>query len=81
MQCYCYLCDLAAPCPYWTIDHHCDAEDVGRWKALKERNKKSLAKPSDAGNLRRSSRTRKEPWWMGACSPKVDLYDKYINSV
>ncbi|XP_027337068.1 uncharacterized protein LOC113850705 [Abrus precatorius] len=28
-KCYCYVCDSAAPCKYWTIARHCDAESAG----------------------------------------------------
>ncbi|KAM7463609.1 hypothetical protein LguiA_031730 [Lonicera macranthoides] len=31
--CYCYVCDLAAPCKYWSgIDGHCHAIDNEAWK-------------------------------------------------
>ncbi|XP_061364038.1 RPM1 interacting protein 13-like [Gastrolobium bilobum] len=29
-MCYCYVCDSAAPCLYWT--QHCNAESVSYWK-------------------------------------------------
>ncbi|KEH35492.1 hypothetical protein MtrunA17_Chr3g0128031 [Medicago truncatula] len=29
-KCYCYVCDTAAPCMYWTM--HCNAESAGHWK-------------------------------------------------
>ncbi|CAH8348059.1 unnamed protein product [Eruca vesicaria subsp. sativa] len=37
-QCYCYVCDLAAPCPHWTpnSEPHCEALENSRWKLLRE---------------------------------------------
>ncbi|WJX34420.1 hypothetical protein P8452_22538 [Trifolium repens] len=31
-KCYCYVCDSAAPCKYWTDANHCYAESAGYWK-------------------------------------------------
>ncbi|CAJ2641842.1 uncharacterized protein LOC123916479 [Trifolium pratense] len=31
-KCYCYVCDSAAPCKYWTTGNHCSAESAGYWK-------------------------------------------------
>ncbi|XP_004502770.1 RPM1 interacting protein 13-like [Cicer arietinum] len=30
-KCYCYVCDSAAPCKYWTLSRHCNAENIGSW--------------------------------------------------
>nr|XP_025623316.1 uncharacterized protein LOC112715719 isoform X2 [Arachis hypogaea] len=32
--CYCYVCDSAAPCKYWTqpLSPHCDADGSSYWK-------------------------------------------------
>ncbi|XP_010438569.1 PREDICTED: uncharacterized protein LOC104722154 [Camelina sativa] len=37
-QCYCYVCDLAAPCAHWTsrVSPHCEAFENSRWKPLRE---------------------------------------------
>ncbi|CAG7884523.1 unnamed protein product [Brassica rapa] len=37
-QCYCYVCDLAAPCPHWTLSNepHCEALENSRWRSLRE---------------------------------------------
>ncbi|CAH2077754.1 unnamed protein product [Thlaspi arvense] len=37
-QCFCYVCDLAAPCPHWTPSYepHCEALENHRWKLLRE---------------------------------------------
>ncbi|KAL1290657.1 hypothetical protein HN51_059180 [Arachis hypogaea] len=33
-MCYCYVCDSAAPCKYWTqpLSPHCDADGSSYWK-------------------------------------------------
>ncbi|OIV96910.1 hypothetical protein TanjilG_00492 [Lupinus angustifolius] len=31
-QCYCYVCEKVAPCSYWTLAQHCNAENVDYWK-------------------------------------------------
>ncbi|KAJ0263175.1 Uncharacterized protein HA466_0035770 [Hirschfeldia incana] len=37
-QCYCYVCDVAAPCAHWTPNYepHCEALENSRWKSLRE---------------------------------------------
>ncbi|CAN8273641.1 unnamed protein product [Cochlearia groenlandica] len=37
-QCYCYVCDVAAPCSRWTPNYesHCEALENTRWKRLRE---------------------------------------------
>ncbi|KAJ0251505.1 Uncharacterized protein HA466_0124520 [Hirschfeldia incana] len=38
-KCYCYVCDVAAPCPHWTsiyYESHCEAIEVTRWKQLRK---------------------------------------------
>ncbi|CAL5204158.1 unnamed protein product [Lathyrus oleraceus] len=35
-KCYCYVCDSAAPCMYWTDSRHCAAENSGRWKDMRK---------------------------------------------
>ncbi|KAL0891144.1 hypothetical protein Bca101_015127 [Brassica carinata] len=37
-QCYCYVCDVAAPCAQWTPNYepHCEALENSRWKSLRE---------------------------------------------
>ncbi|OIW15323.1 hypothetical protein TanjilG_10763 [Lupinus angustifolius] len=48
-MCYCYVCDTAAPCRYWTLAMHCNAENVGCWndqrKNLKKRFPVAAAAP------------------------------------
>ncbi|KAE8077598.1 hypothetical protein FH972_016150 [Carpinus fangiana] len=44
--CYCYVCDLAAPCKYWTGSkpEHCHAsEHVGDWKCQRNLRKQQPA--------------------------------------
>ncbi|XP_019416553.1 PREDICTED: uncharacterized protein LOC109327836 [Lupinus angustifolius] len=31
-MCYCYVCEKVAPCSYWTLAQHCNAENVDYWK-------------------------------------------------
>ncbi|EOA15749.1 hypothetical protein CARUB_v10006794mg [Capsella rubella] len=37
-KCYCYVCDLAAPCAHWTatLTPHCEALENSKWKPLRE---------------------------------------------
>ncbi|XP_061364069.1 RPM1 interacting protein 13-like [Gastrolobium bilobum] len=42
-MCYCYACDSAAPCKYWT--QHCGADGGDYWKD--QRDMKKLGKESD----------------------------------
>ncbi|KFK29288.1 hypothetical protein AALP_AA7G114000 [Arabis alpina] len=37
-QCYCYVCDLAAPCAHWTsrVTPHCEALEDPTWNTLRE---------------------------------------------
>ncbi|CAE6173192.1 unnamed protein product [Arabidopsis arenosa] len=38
-QCYCYVCDVAAPCANWTVSYatpHCEALENSKWKPLRE---------------------------------------------
>ncbi|CAA7048917.1 unnamed protein product [Microthlaspi erraticum] len=35
-KCYCYVCDVAAPCAQWTYLGHCEALENGRWKHLRD---------------------------------------------
>ncbi|CAL0327524.1 unnamed protein product [Lupinus luteus] len=39
-MCYCYVCDTAAPCRYWTLAMHCNAENVGSWNDQRKNVKK-----------------------------------------
>ncbi|KAE9608803.1 hypothetical protein Lal_00020683 [Lupinus albus] len=41
-MCYCYVCDTAAPCSYWTLFQHCNAENVDRWNNLRRNVKKQV---------------------------------------
>ncbi|CAH8318341.1 unnamed protein product [Eruca vesicaria subsp. sativa] len=37
-NCYCYVCDVPAPCPFWTpvnYESHCEAVEETRWKHLR----------------------------------------------
>ncbi|KAL1203091.1 RPM1 interacting protein 13 [Cardamine amara subsp. amara] len=36
-QCYCFVCECAAPCPHWTCGYaqHCDAIDDERWRHVR----------------------------------------------
>ncbi|KAJ8752430.1 hypothetical protein K2173_004066 [Erythroxylum novogranatense] len=41
-QCYCYVCDSAAPCKFWTANYHCDASEyIGGWTSQRELQRKS----------------------------------------
>ncbi|KAJ1385021.1 hypothetical protein SESBI_42013 [Sesbania bispinosa] len=44
-MCYCYVCDSAAPCKYWTrpIVPHCDADSSYYWKEQRNVKKKFVA--------------------------------------
>ncbi|CAF2072377.1 unnamed protein product [Brassica napus] len=42
-NCYCYVCDVAAPCPHWTpiaYESHCEASAERRWNRLRELHRK-----------------------------------------
>ncbi|KAK9144520.1 hypothetical protein Sjap_004423 [Stephania japonica] len=46
-QCYCYVCDLAAPCKFWSGDlgEHCNASNVDpKWKTIRQTWKVEVAK-------------------------------------
>ncbi|XP_016485083.1 RPM1 interacting protein 13-like isoform X1 [Nicotiana tabacum] len=39
--CYCYVCDVAAPCKYWTgVSAHCHAMDNEAWKNQRKATRK-----------------------------------------
>ncbi|KAK7282488.1 hypothetical protein RIF29_11311 [Crotalaria pallida] len=42
-QCYCYVCDLIAPCKFWSL--HCNAENVGHWNDQRNKNLKKQQFP------------------------------------
>lgn len=45
--CYCYVCDLAAPCIFWTEPEpaHCHAaEHIGDWKSKRSMKKQTIKK-------------------------------------
>ncbi|AEE85378.1 hypothetical protein AtNW77_Chr4g0305461 [Arabidopsis thaliana] len=38
-QCYCYVCDVVAPCAYWTASFatpHCEALENSKWKPIRK---------------------------------------------
>ncbi|KAF8114554.1 hypothetical protein N665_0036s0080 [Sinapis alba] len=38
-KCFCYVCDVAAPCPFWKpvfSEPHCEAMEGTRWKQLRK---------------------------------------------
>ncbi|CAL0319580.1 unnamed protein product [Lupinus luteus] len=41
-QCYCYVCDTAAPCSYWMLAQHCNAENVDGWINQRRNVKKQI---------------------------------------
>ncbi|KAJ4953084.1 hypothetical protein NE237_029916 [Protea cynaroides] len=49
-QCYCYVCDLLAPCKSWKKQggRHCDAEHDEYWNDLRRQNQSALALTSQA---------------------------------
>ncbi|MED6139247.1 hypothetical protein PIB30_082045 [Stylosanthes scabra] len=43
--CYCYVCDVAAPCKYWrTHEGHCHAENTTVWKDVRQGMRQSKSK-------------------------------------
>ncbi|CAL0305376.1 unnamed protein product [Lupinus luteus] len=40
-MCFCYICDLAAPCKYWTqpLDPHCNADSSDYWNEQRKMQK------------------------------------------
>ncbi|KAM7268766.1 hypothetical protein ACFE04_010932 [Oxalis oulophora] len=47
--CYCYVCDSAAPCKYWSRPgfKHCNASDKeARWRSLRKDKKRRMLKKS-----------------------------------
>ncbi|CAN8230273.1 unnamed protein product [Cochlearia groenlandica] len=41
-QCYCYVCELAAPCKQWTL--HCEAKDNSNWNFVRGYNRQAVMK-------------------------------------
>ncbi|KAG2239866.1 hypothetical protein Bca52824_091392 [Brassica carinata] len=38
-KCYCYVCDVAAPCPFWNpvyYGSHCEAKEEKKWQHLRK---------------------------------------------
>lgn len=73
-QCYCYVCDVPAPCKQWRSGDHCDAIHTNpRWQKEREAHKQAkLIKPAPSPSPRRRAAAPT------GTSPKVVQAQSYV---